>query len=93
MIAVANKEGILEAQSELEKSLKKLNSPELHPMYSPGRDKILSFPEYVMEQKEKMDDLFYELAGKKGETLDSLKKRTLDEITSLTKRIARDGRH
>jgi hypothetical protein len=41
----------------------------------------------VLEIYEEMEDVLFELAGIKGETMESLKRKTLGEIMSFSKRI------
>ena len=48
----------------------------------------------VIDINNDAEDLLYTLAGNKGETIGSLKQKTLDEIMSFSKRIVREnGRH
>ena len=47
-----------------------------------------------MEIESDKDDFLFWLAGNKGETIDSLKRKTLSEIMSFAERINKeDGRH
>jgi len=45
-----------------------------------------------MEIAEEMEDILFELAGHKGETIESLKRKTLGEIISFNKRLNDNAR-
>lgn len=81
----------LEKKVEIEKREKKLYIPEFETFYSAQQDEVVSFPEMVKEIYEKSEDLIFSLAGQKGETLDSLNRKTLGQIVSFKKRL--DVRH
>jgi len=38
-------------------------------------------------------DYLYSLAGKKGETIDTLKTKTVNELHRFAERVIEDGRH
>lgn len=52
----------------------------------------ISYPRKVMEIAEEMEDILFELAGHKGETIESLKRKTLGEIISFNKRLNDNAR-
>jgi len=65
------------------------------PFFSPRLDRVMSYGERVVQIEDEAHELLFSLAGNKGETLDSLKRKTLGEILDFSKRIAQDkrGRH
>jgi hypothetical protein len=56
---------------------------------------VISYRQKVMEIEADKDDFLYSLAGHKGETIDSLGRKTLSEIMSFAERIINEqnGRH
>jgi len=82
-------------KAEIEKKEKKLQMAEMSPLYSYRHDKVVSYPQRVVEIYNEEEDLLYELAGNKGETIDSLSKKTLGQVLSFRDRTIKDrrGRH
>jgi hypothetical protein len=62
-------------------------------MYSEKEERIVSYREKVLEIEAQKDDFLFSLAGNKGETIDSLQKKTYAEILSFAERVKEDGRH
>lgn len=63
---------------------------ETSPLYSIIQDKIVTFNEKVVEIAKEMEDLLISLAGYRGETLDSLRKKSLADIQLLTRKYNND---
>ena len=80
-----------ELKAKAEKRAGKLFSHEDDVLYSREHDRTLSFPEMVRDIYNKAEDLIFSLAGNKGETTDSLNKKTLGQVLSFKKRL--NGRH
>lgn len=63
-------------------------------MFSEKKETIVSYKEKVMEMERDKDDFLFALAGNKGETIETLSKKTLSEILSFAERINEEnGRH
>lgn len=62
-------------------------------LYSDKSEHIVSYRQKVLEIEADKDDFLYSLAGHKGETIESLGRKTLSEIMSFAERLATDGRH
>jgi hypothetical protein len=76
---------------KLEKQLK-IDKSDL--MYSDKKEDIVSYREKVLEIESDKDDFLFWLAGNKGETIETLSRKTLSEIMSFAERINKeDGRH
>ena len=56
-------------------------------LYSDKREEIISYRQYVMEVQSDADDFLFALAGNKGETIDSLKKKSVSDLMSFAERI------
>jgi len=79
-------------KAEIEKKGKKMQMAEMATLYSSRQDKIVSYPQRVMEIYNDSEDLLYELAGNKGETIDSLGGKTVGQVLSFRDRIIKDRR-
>lgn len=62
-------------------------------MYSVNKEEIISYRQKVLEIEAEKDDYLFSLAGSKGETIETLSKKTLSEIISFAERLTRDGRY
>jgi hypothetical protein len=64
-------------------------------LYSERTEDVISYQQKVMEIEADKDDFFYSLAGHKGETLESLSRKTAFEIMSFAERLTDElnGRH
>lgn len=76
---------------EIEKLEKDLGNDPTDILYSEKTEDIVSYKQKVMEIEADKDDFLFSLAGNKGETIESLSKKTLSEILSFAERI--NGRH
>jgi hypothetical protein len=76
---------------ELEKQCgileKKLGDDPANILYSEKTEKILSYRQKVMEFENDKDDFLYSLAGNKGETIESLGRKTDDELMSFAEKL------
>ena len=55
---------------------------------------MVSYRQKVMEIESQKDDFLFALAGNKGETMETLGRKTLSEILSFAERINKEnGRH
>ena len=59
-------------------------------MYSDKWEKIISYKQKVMEIEADKDDFLYSLAGNKGETMESLSRKTYNEIMSFAERLMQE---
>lgn len=63
-------------------------------LYDEEEDRIISYKENVMKLEAQKDDFLFWLAGNKGETIETLQRKTLSEIMSFAERINEEnGRH
>jgi len=63
-------------------------------MYSDKKEEIISYRQKVLEIEADKDDFLFSLAGYKGETIESLSRKTLSEIMSFAERLTKEnGRH
>ncbi len=64
-------------------------------LYSDKWDGIISYRQKVMEIEKDKDDFLFSLSGYKGETMDSLQRKTVADIHSFAERFNEDvnGRH
>jgi hypothetical protein len=57
-------------------------------LYSDKWEDVISYRQKVMEFESDKDDFLFSMAGHKGETIESLGRKTLSEIMSFAERIA-----
>ena len=76
---------------ELQRKYERLNT--ISPLYDDIEGRRLSYPERVRQINDEFEDLIFSLAGERGETIESLKKKTLGEIDSFIKRLNNGRRH
>ena len=64
-------------------------------MYSDKWDESISYRQKVMEIERDKDDFLFSLSGYKGETIDTLGKKTVADIHSFAERYNEEvnGRH
>jgi hypothetical protein len=64
-------------------------------LYSDRADEVLSYRQKVMEIEKDKDDFLYSLAGHKGETIESLRVKTVSDLHSFAERFNEElnGRH
>ena len=93
VIALSEDENPHELRAEIEDRLLKISPKDT--FFSPRLDKVISYAERVVQIEDEANELLFTLAGNKGETLNSLKHKTLGEILDFSKRIAQEkrGRH
>jgi hypothetical protein len=74
----------------IEDSIKLIDDPS-DILYSEKSETIVSYRQKVMEIEADKDDFLFSLAGIKGETMDSLQRKTLSEIMSFAERAVKNG--
>ena len=62
-------------------------------LYSDKAEGIISYRQKVLEAEADKDDFLFGLAGNKGETIETLGRKTYSEIMSFAERLIKDGRH
>ena len=63
-------------------------------MYSEKTESIVSYRQKVLEIEADKDDFLFSLAGNKGETIETLGRKTLSEVMSFAERLYKEhGRH
>lgn len=77
---------------EVQKQEKQLKVDVSDVLYSEKTEDVISYRQKVLEIESDKDDFLFSLAGTKGETIESLSKKTLYEILSFAERL-KDGRH
>ena len=77
---------------EIEKLEKQIGVDPADILYSEKMEDIISYNQKVMEIEADKDDFLFSLAGQKGETIDSLERKTLSEILSFAERLT-NGRY
>jgi len=75
--------------AEAEKLEKQLGDNPANVLYSDSWERKRSYWETVLEIENDADDFLYSLAGNKGETIDSLKQKTVTEIMSFYERLTK----
>lgn len=76
---------------EVEEYEKGIKSDPYDVLYSEKWEDVISYRQKVMEYESDKDDFLFSLAGHKGETIESLGRKTLSEIMSFAERITKDG--
>lgn len=59
-------------------------------LYSDKTEKVMSYRQKVMEIEADKDDFLYSLAGNKGETMESLSKKTYMDLMSFAERLVEE---
>jgi len=77
----------IELKAKAERRAGKLYSEEDDVLFSQKHDRVVSFPEMVRDIYDQAEDLIFSLAGNKGETIGSLKTKTLGEVLSFKQRL------
>jgi len=80
---------------EIEKLESQIGEDPADMLYSDSQERIVSYRERVLEMECEKDDFLYSLSGHKGETMESLQKKTFAEIINFAERlnIELNGRH
>lgn len=76
---------------EIEEYEKAIKADPYDLLYSDKWEDVVSYRQKVMEFEADKDDFLFSLAGHKGETIESLGRKTLSEIMSFAERITKDG--
>jgi hypothetical protein len=71
---------------QCEKLEKQLGSDPSDVLYSDKREETVSYRQRVMEIESDKDDFLYSLAGYKGETMESLGRKTVADLFSFAER-------
>lgn len=80
---------------ECEKLEKQIGDDPASILYSDKKDEQISYRQKVMEIEADKDDFLYSLAGYKGETMESLGRKTVSDLFSFAERYNEEigGRH
>ena len=80
---------------QCEKLEKQIGDNPAEILYSDKLDGVGSYRQKVMEIEKDKDDFLFSLSGYKGETMDSLQRKTVADIHSFAERFNEDlnGRH
>ena len=73
--------------AECERLEKKIGDNPADVLYSEQWEKRVSYAQMVLEIQNAADNFIFSLAGNKGETVDSLKRKTVLEIMSFAERL------
>ena len=76
---------VLAEAERIEKDVIKDNPVNI--FYSDKKEEIISYRQYVMEVQSDADDFLFALAGNKGETIASLKKKSVSDLMSFAERL------
>lgn len=73
----------------------KLGDDPANILYSENYEEVISYRQRVMEMEKDKDDFLFQLAGYKGETVESLGTKTVSDLFSFAERYIEDsdGRH
>lgn len=77
--------------AECERLEKKIGDNPANVLYSDSWESTRSYAQIVLEIKADADDFIYSLAGHKGETIESLNRKTVSELMSFAERLITDG--
>ena len=81
-------------RAEVEKIESFIGDDPLDVLYSDKTEGLISYRQKVLEIESDKDDFLFSLAGHKGETIETLGRKTLSEIMSFAERITQEyGRH
>lgn len=74
---------------------KQLGDNPANVLFSEKADGLVSYREKVLEIENDKDDYLYALAGHKGETIESLRMKTVSDLSSFAERYVEElnGRH
>jgi len=89
-------EGIqnINLKANIESKKRSLEFAEESSLFSAKQGKRIPFASKIDEIEEDYKDWMFSLAGNKGETVDSLKRKSLQEVLDFDKRLREeDGRH
>lgn len=87
-------EEVIKELIEIEKLEKQVGPDPANLLYSEKSEDVISYRQKVLEIEADKDDFLFSLAGNKGETMDTLSRKTLSEILSFAERINQEnGRH
>ena len=82
-----NNEDVLELEKQCEKIENSLGDDPVNVLYSDKTEKIMSYRQKVMEIENDKDDFLYSLAGNKGETIESLSKKTDADLMIFAEKL------
>jgi hypothetical protein len=91
--ALARGENVDKKIAEIDRVESQIKDDPSDLMYSEKREEIVSYRQKVLEIESDKDDFLFSLAGYKGETIESLGRKTLSEIMSFAERLSKDGRY
>ena len=89
---IRNRQDATELFIQCEKLEKSLGVNPAAVLYSEKKEDIISYNQYVLEIENEADDFLFSLAGHKGETIETLKRKSVSDIMSFAERVA-DGRY
>jgi len=75
--------------AECERLEKKIGDNPASVLYSDKWESQISYRQKVLEIENDIDDFLFSLAGNKGETIDSLKSKTVTDIHSFAERLTK----
>jgi hypothetical protein len=79
---------------EVEKMEKQIGADPSDLLYSEKSEEVISYRQKVLEIESDKDDFLFWMAGNKGETIETLGRKTLSDIMSFAERINKEnGRH
>ncbi len=80
--------------AEIDKMEARVKADPLNILYSEKTEDYVSYRQKVLEYESDKDDFLFSLAGTKGETIETLGRKTLSEIMSFAERMIKEnGRH
>ena len=92
---IANGQDASDILAEAERLEKGLGDNPANVLYSDAWEANRSYAQIVLEIQSNADDFIFSLAGHKGETMESLQRKTVSDLMSFAERLTtkEDGGH
>jgi len=84
---LVNSEDATGILADCERLEKQIGDNPANVLYSDKWEKEMAYVQKVMEIQNDSDDFIFSLAGNKGETVESLKKKTVSDLMSFAERL------
>lgn len=86
---MANGKNAIKELAECERIEKTIGADPVDILYSEKSEDYISYKKYVLEVENDADDFLFLLAGNKGETIETLKKKTVSDLNGFYERLAK----
>lgn len=85
--------GDLELEKQVENLEKQIGADPADMLYSEKVEDIVSYRQKVLEIERDKDDFLFSLAGNKGETIETLSRKTVADLMSFAERLIQENKN